>query len=68
MLLRAPLCGRVSMDMLIVDLSGCDQIEVGDEVILWGEGLPADDIARLSGTIAYELFCQVTPRVHYVYI
>jgi len=67
-LLRAPLCGRVSMDMLIVDLSGCDQIEVGDEVILWGEGLPADDIARLSGTIAYELFCQVTPRVHYVYI
>ena len=67
-LLRAPLCGRVSMDMLIVDLSGCDQIAVGDEVILWGEGLPADDIARLSGTIAYELFCQVTPRVHYVYI
>jgi alanine racemase len=56
------------MDMLIVDLSGCDQIAVGDEVILWGEGLPADDIARLSGTIAYELFCQVTPRVHYVYI
>lgn len=66
--LRAPLCGRVSMDMLIVDLSGCDRIAVGDEVILWGEGLPADDIARLSGTIAYELFCQVTPRVHYVYL
>lgn len=66
--LRAPLCGRVSMDMLIVDLSGCDRIAVGDEVILWGEGLPADDIARLSGTIAYELFCQVTPRVHYVYM
>jgi len=66
--LRAPLCGRVSMDMLIVDLSACDRIAVGDEVILWGEGLPADDIARLSGTIAYELFCQVTPRVHYVYM
>lgn len=66
--LRAPLCGRVSMDMLIVDLSECDRAAVGDEVILWGEGLPADDIARLSGTIAYELFCQVTPRVHYVYM
>jgi len=66
--LRAPLCGRVSMDMLIVDLTGCDRTAVGDEVILWGEGLPADDIARLSGTIAYELFCQVTPRVHYVYL
>jgi len=66
--LRAPLCGRVSMDMLIVDLTGCDKTAVGDEVILWGEGLPADDIARLSGTISYELFCQVTPRVHYVYL
>lgn len=66
--LRAPICGRVSMDMLIVDLSACDKIAIGDEVILWGEGLPADDIARLSGTIAYELFCQVTPRVHYVYV
>lgn len=64
----AAMAGRVSMDKIIVDLSGCDEAAVGDEVILWGEGLPADDIARRCGTIAYELFCQVTARVHYVYI
>jgi len=64
----AALAGRVSMDKVIVDLSGCDEATVGDEVVLWGEGLPADEIARHCGTIAYELFCQVTARVHYVYI
>jgi alanine racemase len=63
----AALAGRVSMDKIIVDLRGCDEAAVGDEVILWGEGLPADEIARRCGTIAYELFCQVTARVHYVY-
>jgi alanine racemase len=65
---RAPLCARVSMDLLVVDLSACHLAQPGDEVLLWGEGLPADEIARLSGTISYELFCQVTSRVHYVYI
>lgn len=63
----AVLAGRVSMDKIIVDLSGCDEATIGDEAILWGEGLPADEIARRCGTIAYELFCQVTSRVHYVY-
>jgi alanine racemase len=65
---QAPLCGRVSMDMTIVDLTDCPDARVGDEVILWGEGLPADEIARHCDTIAYELFCQVTPRVHYIYV
>jgi len=64
---RCPLAGRVSMDMLIVDLGGCPDAAVGDEVVLWGEELPADEIARHCGTISYELFCQVTARVHYVY-
>ena len=64
---RCPLAGRVSMDMLIVDLSHCPEAMVGDEVVLWGEELPADEIARHCGTISYELFCQVTARVHYVY-
>lgn len=64
---RVALCGRVSMDMITVDLSDCLEAQVGDEVILWGEGLPADEIARHCNTIAYELFCQVTPRVHFVY-
>ena len=64
---QVPLCGRVSMDMTMVDLTQCPQARVGDEVLLWGEGLPADEIARRCGTIAYELFCQVTPRVHFIY-
>lgn len=65
---RAGLCGRVSMDMLMIDLTDAAHVDIGDDVVLWGEGLPADEIARLCGTIAYELFCQVTPRVHYVYV
>ena len=64
---RVPLCGRVSMDMCTVDLSACPEAQRGDEVILWGEGLPADEIARCAGTLAYELFCQVTPRVRFLY-
>lgn len=64
---KVPLCGRVSMDMSTIDLSACPEARVGDEVILWGEGLPADEIAEHCATIAYELFCQLTPRVHFVY-
>jgi len=59
---RVPLIGRVSMDMITVDLRGCDA-KVGDPVILWGEGLPADEVAQFAETIAYELFCNVAPRV-----
>ncbi len=65
---RTRMVGRVSMDMLTIDLNGFDNTEVGDEVILWGEGLPADEVARFAGTISYELFCQVTPRIPYHYL
>jgi alanine racemase len=60
---RAPLIGRVSMDMLTVDLRGLRNVKVGDEVILWGPGLPAEEVAEHSGTIAYDLLCGVNPRV-----
>lgn len=60
---RTQLAGRVSMDMITIDLTDVVGAEVGSEVVLWGEGLPADEIADICGTIAYELFCQVTPRV-----
>ena len=36
---------------------------IGDACVLWGEGLPADEVAAMAGTISYELFCKVTPRV-----
>jgi alanine racemase len=60
---RAALAGRVSMDMITIDLRAQPEAKAGDTVVLWGEGLPADEIAALAGTISYELFCQVTPRV-----
>jgi len=60
---RVPLIGRVSMDSLILDLRSCPQAQVGDEVVLWGRGLPAEEIARAAGTIPYTLFCGITGRV-----
>ena len=59
----ASLIGRVSMDMITVDLSNVEQANVGDPVILWGEGLAVEVIAERAGTIAYELLCGVTKRV-----
>ncbi len=60
---RAALAGRVSMDMICIDLRGAPDARVGDPVVLWGEGLAADEVARHAGTIAYELLCGVTARV-----
>lgn len=60
---RVPIVGRVSMDMLTVDLRGLPDARVGDPVVLWGPGLPVEEIAMLSGTIGYELLCCVTNRV-----
>jgi alanine racemase len=60
---KAHLVGRVSMDTINVDVSHCRDIRIGDEVILWGKGLPIDEIAEKSSTITYELMCGVTERV-----
>lgn len=59
----AHLIGRVSMDMLHVDLRPTPGARVGDPVVLWGEGLPVEEVARRAGTIPYELLCHVTQRV-----
>lgn len=55
--------GRVSMDMLCVDLSACPDVGVGAPVVLWGEGLPVDQVATASGTNSYELLCALAGRV-----
>ncbi len=55
--------GRVSMDMIAVDLETVPEAGVGAPVILWGEGCPADDVATAAGTVSYELFCALAPRV-----
>ena len=56
--------GRVSMDMLALDLSAEPQAGVGDPVTLWGPDLPAEQVAASAGTIAYELLCGLAGRVH----
>lgn len=60
---RAPLAGRISMDMIAVDVTRVPEVRVGDEVMLWGAGLPVEELARMAGTIPYELLCGVTQRV-----
>ncbi len=60
---RAALIGRVSMDMICVDLRGQPGAAIGDSVTLWGDGLPAEEIAGCASTIAYALLCGVTCRV-----
>lgn len=63
---RVPLVGRVSMDMLTVDLREQPEARPGDPVVLWGAGLPVEEVAECASTIAYELLCGVTRRVAFV--
>jgi alanine racemase len=60
---EAPVAGRVSMDMTAIDLTGLPDAKVGDEVVLFGEGLPAERVAGHADTLGYELVCRVTERV-----
>ncbi|HEX4151690.1 MAG TPA: alanine racemase [Steroidobacteraceae bacterium] len=61
---RAPLAGRVSMDMIGIDVTGLSRVpKLGDPVILWGEGLPVEEIAVWADTIPYELLCGISQRV-----
>jgi alanine racemase len=60
---RAPIVGRVSMDMIAVDISKLKSVHVGTPVVLWGVGLPVEEIARYAATIPYELLCSVSQRV-----
>ncbi|WP_066803098.1 alanine racemase [Moraxella oblonga] len=56
-----PVVGRVAMDMMMIDITDVP-VGVGDEVVLWGEGLPAYQVANWANTIDYELFCKTTAR------
>ena len=61
--IRTRTLGRVSMDMLCVDLTPVPAARVGTAVELWGEALPADEVAAAAGTVSYELICALAPRV-----
>lgn len=60
---RTRVVGRVSMDMLTVDLTPCPNAGIGSQVELWGEHVKVDEVAEASGTIGYELMCAVARRV-----
>jgi len=69
--IRTKIIGRISMDMLAVDISDIKDVDVGSEVVLWGKSsngtiLPIDEVAVSSGTIGYELMCAVTARVNFI--
>lgn len=65
---RVSLIGRVSMDMINVDLTDVPVARVGDPVTLWGGHLPIEEIAARAGTIPYELMCRITERVERRYL
>ncbi|MET2522853.1 alanine racemase [Ralstonia sp. SM1884_UCD616_TZ26] len=60
---RTRMVGRVSMDMITVDLAQVPGARVGASVTLWGQGLPIDEVAHAAGTVGYELMCALAPRV-----
>ena len=65
---RAPVVGRVSMDLTTIDVTGVAGVSVGDEVVLLGDGIPAEELAAKLDTISYEVFCNVSARVPRVYL
>jgi alanine racemase len=64
---RVPLIGRVSMDLISVDLTDLKKVEVGDPVELWGQELSVNEVAAAAGTIGYEILAGLTGRVPLVY-
>ncbi|MEO7744245.1 MAG: alanine racemase [Usitatibacter sp.] len=60
---RTRTVGRVSMDLIAVDLAPVPSAAVGTPVVLWGDGMPVDEVALAAGTVGYELLCAVAPRV-----
>ncbi len=60
---RTRTVGRVSMDMIMVDLTPVPSARVGSPVVLWGEGVPVDEVAMAAETVGYELLCAVASRV-----
>lgn len=65
---RVPVIGRVSMDLMALDLRAQPEAKAGDAVVLWGQGLPIEEIAEAAGTISYELTCSITRRVRFIEI
>ncbi len=63
---RADIIGRVSMDLMTIDMRGQPDAKAGDPVTLWGPGLPVEIVGAAAGTIGYELICSITRRVRFI--
>jgi alanine racemase len=63
---RTRVLGETTMDMLMVDLTPVPDARVGDPVVLWGEDLPVEEIARHAATIPYDLLCRMRMRARFV--
>jgi alanine racemase len=64
---RAPVVGRVSMDLLTMDVTDIPEVRFGDEVVLLGNDISVEELATRAGTISYEVFCRISKRVPRVY-
>lgn len=64
---EAPVRGKICMDMTMIDLSGCPNVDVGSEVEIFGENAPLEKMAEKAGTIPYEITCNVSKRVPRIY-
>ncbi len=62
---RCQVVGRVSMDMITIDLRSCPSAKIGDPVILWGNGLPIEEVAHHTAQVPYDLLCAIQPRVKF---
>lgn len=62
---RCAFVGRVSMDMAMIDLRNCSTARVGDLVVLWGEGMPLEELAQFTDHIAYDILTGVQPRIKF---
>ena len=65
---KAPIVGRVCMDQFMVDVSGIENVKMADEAVLIGDGFSADDMAKIVGSIGYEIVCDISGRVERRYI
>ena len=65
---RRPILGRVTMDQVMIDASGLDEIREGDEVEMFGPNIPVTEIAEKAGTIPWEIFTGITPRVRRIHL
>ena len=65
---KAPILGRVCMDQTVVDVTDIECVKTGDTATLFGEGLPVEELAKILGTINYELVCAVAHRVARIYL